>query len=908
MARGKILSFPPTRGSTANTADRSAEALSLLRNFEESCKGWFWSTDKSGNVVYLSDSVSRLLCDQPDALIGTTFAELFAPADESSPVRERLPFILGRQSNFDKLTLQTVNAGDKRWWEVSGCPQFDHAGRFTGYRGYGVDITEQLQSSHTASQLAMYDPLTALPNRLSMSKCLAAGLAAFGQPGKSCAVFLIDLDRFKQVNDSLGHPAGDALLKQVADRLLKIAGDREKVFRLGGDEFQIVLTDCDDRGVLGGIAKEIIASLSQPYSVEGSRCVIGASVGIAIGPFDGRTAEDIMRNADLALYAAKGSGRGCFRFFSGELLQVAEDRRVLEEDLRDALSSGQLSLFYQPIVCTRTNCVKGVEALIRWQHPTRGTISPELFIPIAEEANLINRLGEWIIRKACEDAANWPAEIRVAVNVSPIQFANESLPTIVTSALASSGLAPDRLELELTEGVFLSESFETDSMFATLKEIGVRLALDDFGTGYSSLGYLKTAPFDKIKIDQSFVRGATIAGSRNGAIIAAIVALANALEMETTAEGIESFDQLDLIRSLGVSHVQGYVYSKAVPTEQLMSRLEAGEWVIKPSGPAKQRSDRRSMYRKAGAILGSYYHSVLVRNLSESGALIEGLVDVPLGTQIILDFGDCQLEVATVRRMTKRQYGVEFGQPLVSDGIGGLCTSHRVSPYLLSKAGILPSDHMGESRVWDEANSASVETLADALGLPMPAKAVQMPTKSPFGTVNQQAGPNRHDGEAGLAGGNRLDGVNPLQSLSTLNPGGVTHRQLTSDELVRLKQAVEASHNPQLKHIIALVVLTGARLQDLLVSKWSDVDLDGPVWRFPSSSSSGGSAEIKLSAAALAVIQQLPQWDGCPYVLANPRTRKPYNSFFGSWDAARKKARLGNVSIHDLRNSTTRIW
>jgi diguanylate cyclase (GGDEF)-like protein/PAS domain S-box-containing protein len=907
MARGKILSFLPTRHGTASGRDKSSEALSLLRNFEESCKGWFWSTDESGNLIYLSDSVSRLLSDKPDGLLGTTFAELFAPPEEGLAVRERLPFILGRQSNFDKLTLQTTNAEDKRWWEVSGYPQIDNAGRFTGYRGYGVDVTEQLQSSHHASQLAMYDPLTALPNRLSMSKCLAAGLAGFGQPGRSCAIFLIDLDRFKQVNDSLGHPAGDALLKQVADRLLKIAGDREKVFRLGGDEFQIILTDCDDRGVLGGIAKDIIASLSQPYSVEGSRCIIGASVGVAIGPFDGRASEDLMRNADLALYAAKGSGRGCFRFFSGELLQAAEDRRVLEEDLRDALSTGQLSLFYQPIVCARTNCVKGAEALARWQHPTRGRISPELFIPIAEEANLIDRLGEWILRKACEDAAKWPADIRVAVNVSPIQFANDSLPAIVTSALANSGLSSDRLELELTEGVFLSESFETDSMFATLKGIGVRLALDDFGTGYSSLGYLKSAPFDKIKIDQSFVRGATIAGSRNGAIIAAIVALANALEMETTAEGIESFDQLDLITSLGVSHVQGYVYSKAVPTEELTRRLETGDWVIKPSGPAKQRSDRRSMYRKAGAILGSYYHSVLIRNLSESGALIEGLIDVPLGTQIIVDFGDCQLEVATVRRVINRQYGIEFGQPLVSDGIGGLCTSHRVSPYLLSKAGILPSDHMGESRVWDEANASSVETLADALGLRMPATLIQAASPAKSAAAGHQAGDKRHDGQAGLRGGSTLDGVNPLQSLSMLNPGGFVPCQLTSEELRRLKSAVEASHNPQLKHIIALVVLTGARVQDLLAAKWSDLDLDVPVWRVPTSSLNTVN-DIILSPAAVDVVRQLPRWDGCPYVLANPQTRKPYHSIFGSWDAARKKSRLGNISIHDLRNTASRVW
>lgn len=860
----------------------------LLKNFEESCKGWFWSTDKAGHLTYLSGSLSRLLCSDPNKLLGSAFADLFVPAEHTSAVRERLPFLLSRHTSFEKLSLRTANSGDKRWWEVSGSPQFDAAGNFMGYRGYGVDITEQLQSSESASQLAMYDPLTGLPNRLSMSKCLTASLATLERPGRSCAVILMDLDRFKQVNDSLGHPAGDALLKQVAERLLTIVGDREKIFRLGGDEFQIILPDCDNRGTLGEIASSIIASLSQPYSVEGSRCVIGASIGLAVAPFDGRMSEELMRNVDLALYAAKGSGRGCFRFFSGELLQAAEDRRILEEDLRDALAKGQLSLSYQPIVSTRSSCVTGVEALIRWHHPNRGLISPALFIPIAEEANLIDRLGEWTLRKACEDAATWPAEIRVAVNVSPIQFANDALPQIVMSALASSGLAPNRLELELTEGVFLSESTETDTMFTSLKDIGVRLALDDFGTGYSSLGYLKTAPFDKIKIDQSFVRDATQAGSRNGAIIAAIVALAEALSMETTAEGIESLDQLDLIQSLRVSHVQGYVYSKAISSEALCQRLESGEWVIDPSGPAKQRSDRRSMYRKIGAILGGYYHSVIIRNLSETGALIEGLVDVPLGTQIIVDFGECQLVVATVRRVGKRQHGIEFGQPLVSDGIGGLCTSQRVSPYLLSQAGLSASDHLGPPRALNPAKDFAVERFAQSLGLNLPARAI--PVADPLATVR-----------------NTLSGTNPLLSPSLLNPGSIAQRPLTAQEMERLKKAVATSHNPQLKNIVALVVLTGVRLQDLLAAQWHDFDLEAGIWT-NRSSSLAMQAQISLSAAAIDVLRKVPRWPGCPHVIANPRTRKPYHSIFGSWDAARKKAGLDTVSLHDLRNNISKAW
>ena len=341
----------------------------------------------------------------------------------------------------------------------------------------------------------------------------------------------------------------------------------------------------------------------------------------------------------------------------------------------------------------KTNVVTGFEALIRWNHPERGNISPALFIPIAEETNLIGELGEWALQKACEQAATWPGRLRVAVNVSPIQFANDLLPKMIEGALSSSGLSPDRLELEITEGVFLQETSDTDAMFQALKKIGVRLALDDFGTGYSSLGYLRTAPFDKIKIDQSFVRTATEPGSRNGAIIAAIVALAAALDMDTTAEGIESLDQLAMIRDLNVSHVQGFVYSQAVSNEILLERLKAGEWSINPSGPAVTRGDRLSMFRKIGAIHENHCYNVVLRNLSVSGALIEGILDVPEGTKFVLDFGDGQLAVSTVVRSIGHQQGLAFEERLVNDGNGGLCTSRRISPYMLAAAG-MPISHL----------------------------------------------------------------------------------------------------------------------------------------------------------------------------------------------------------------------
>lgn len=670
------------------TLDGSSEAVLILKNHEESGQGWFWATNSEGELTYLTAAMTQKLQSDAETLIGARFADLFAYGEDTAGNRRTLSFVLSKRSKFSKLAVVINHGSGECWWELSGCAQFDKAGEFCGFRGSGVDVTEQRRSSEQASQLAMYDPLTGLTNRRRMGQVLETTLQAFGKQNRSCAIMLIDLDRFKQVNDTLGHPAGDALLKQVAERLLKILGDKEKVCRLGGDEFQIILPDEEDRGAIGDLATHIIGALSQPYSVDGSRCVIGASVGIAVSPYDGKTSEELIRNADLALYAAKGGGRGRFRFFTSEFLRAAEDKRILEEDLRDAVLKGEMAMHYQPVVCTKTNCVTGVEALIRWKHPERGMISPALFIPIAEEANLIEKLGEWALRRACEDAAQWPGKLRVAVNVSPIQFANEQLPAIVKSALTGANLPANRLELEITEGVFLSDSTETDDMFASLKRIGVRLALDDFGTGYSSLGYLRTAPFDKIKIDQSFVRGATEPGSRNGAIIAAIVALADALGMDTTAEGIESLDQLELVRKLQVSHIQGYVYSKAVEHDVLCKMLEAGDWVIEPSGPARQRDDRQSVYRRASAVHDDHCYQVVIRNISVTGALMEGLVDVPVGTRFVLDLGEGQLAVAKVRRSEGHQQGLEFDERLVSDGCGGLCTRHRVSQYMLSLAGL----------------------------------------------------------------------------------------------------------------------------------------------------------------------------------------------------------------------------
>ncbi len=673
---------------TGGSKMAARDALRMIGSLEDSDLGFFWITDEHGNLTYISKSAEDAFGRPLDEIEGSSLSNLFSSQTSGENQQHSLPFILTKQRKFIELPFKAEIDKDDVWWELSGIPQFDENDAFVGFFGIGEDISEQRSAEDEENRLIHFDSLTGLSNRASMSKTLESTLASFRQQKRACALMQVDLDRFKLINDTLGHPAGDTLLKHVSERLMRIVSGNGEVARIGGDEFQILLPDWDDRGNLSDMANAIISSISQPYTVEGSRCVIGASVGIAISPFDGRTPDDLIRSADMSLYAAKGAGRGRFSFFSEKLLETVNERKVLEDDLRDALKKGEVILNYQPLVKSENDKVSCFEALMRWKHSERGFISPEIFIPIAEETKLVLELGAWAIQQACEDATKWPGKVRVAVNVSPIQFADSRLPQVVSKALKDTGLDPDRLELEITESVFLEETSETEDMFAALKKLGVRLALDDFGTGYSSLSYLQNAPFDKIKIDQSFVRGSSEPGSRNGAIIAAIVALADALDMDTTAEGIEAHDELEWIKSLNVSQIQGYIYSKPIPHEDVLNQFKKGEWAIEPVGPALQRADRMSIFRKVRLIFGDNCEPCVVRNLSKTGALIEGLMCLPKGTKLVVDLGDGQLAVATVRRSDDNQMGVEFEQRLISDGFGGLCTRRRVSPYLMAAAGL----------------------------------------------------------------------------------------------------------------------------------------------------------------------------------------------------------------------------
>ncbi len=663
----------PPEEPSAPVNIRDNEALELLRNYEETGLGWFWSTNEQGHITYITNTFAKALGMSANDLLGQPILDLFARDATEENAQRSLRFLFTKRTQFVELNVRSALEDKELWWAISGIPQFDKERNFKGYRGVGTDITEQRRTSADTERLALCDPLTGLANRAAISHELEMTLAAYQTQKRSCSIMLLDLDRFKVVNDSLGHPAGDELLKQVASRLQHVVGDAGKIARIGGDEFQVLLPTWSDKAALASLADEIIKVVSHPYSIEEGRCIIGTSIGIAISPFDGDSSKKLIKNADIALYAAKSAGKGQHFFFTAELEDLAEQRRILEQDLGDAIANDELELVYQPIIDVHSSSVSGFEALMRWHHPERGDISPGVFIPIAEETNLIVPLGQWALREACLVAQSWPEGIRVSVNVSPVQFADEDFAENLKEILVDTNFQPDRLEIEVTESVFLDESSISDQIFADIKQLGVRLALDDFGTGYSSLSYLQNSPFDKIKVDQSFVRGARKAGSNSEAIIAAIVALSNALGATTTAEGVETIDELEWIKSLNVDQVQGHVFSKPLKAKEIEGKFNDGQWFAQPSGPKSQRADRISMFRRVTLMHEGTEFTGVIRNISETGALVDGLDDVPIGTEFKLDFGHRKTAICTVRRATKSQIGVEFKEPLIRDGDGGYC-------------------------------------------------------------------------------------------------------------------------------------------------------------------------------------------------------------------------------------------
>ncbi|HZG45503.1 MAG TPA: EAL domain-containing protein, partial [Allosphingosinicella sp.] len=596
MRKGRFAGL--VRGTSPEREEEAAptRADGFVALAEQQGVAWFWETDAHGDLSYVSAEAAPLIRPDQPSLVGRPFAELLLVEQgaEESGGRPAIGFHMESRFPFRDVAV-SPNGVRNQIWLLSGTPRFDEVGRFLGFRGFATPQTAERQQQSEASRMGRFDSLTGLPNRAHMEGLLDEALANSDRRKQSCGLFLIDLDRFKQVNDTLGHPAGDVLLQRVAERLTAVLGDEGQAGRIGGDEFEAIFPGIGEEGRLAAIAERLIDLVSQPYLIHGHDVSIGASVGIAISR-PGRTyRQALVKEADLALYAAKRAGRGTSRFFEPEMHAQENDRRVLESDLKSAVAKGQLKLLYQPIISVATETVVGFEALVRWSHPTRGPLPPADFLAIAEASGQMAALGEWILRTACREAATWPVHLRLAVNIAAGQL-NPGFAAMLTNALASSRLAPDRLDLEVQEAVLTADDPAVREALMAAHQLGVALCLDDFGCGPTSLSSLKDVPLDRLKLHPTFLASALNKNARARTLATALMRLAEGLGMQVTAEGAERLEDLQLIRSLGCDHVQGYLFGRPMEQDEA-SALAADSKPVDAKEAARTRPPRHSLIR-----------------------------------------------------------------------------------------------------------------------------------------------------------------------------------------------------------------------------------------------------------------------------------------------------------------------
>jgi diguanylate cyclase (GGDEF)-like protein len=562
--------------------ERTETVSLLLREYESSDADWLWQTNSQLCFQDVSSRFARALGRRAGDLEGMSVLDLL-PQGPSGPGKDVRPgrgngsiaASLEKRAPFTEMILPVTGREGTKYIELSARPRFNSQGRFLGYRGVGSDVTAARMAADRIEHMARHDALTGLPNRLQLTDDLGAALVRARAEDGQCGILLIDLDRFKAINDSLGHVAGDHLLQQVSVRFAPLLSPGMTAGRLGGDEFAVIIPRAGDKMRVKSLGLDIIEAIKEPFFYNDQHLFVGASIGIAFGPIDGGSVDELIRNADLALYRAKDEGGNGLCFYEPSLHAQAEERRRIELALRSAMENEEFTLVYQPVVDAQTGRIGSFEALLRWNNAILGEIEPTRFIPIAEETGLLSRIGDWVLRHACAEAAKWPKAISVAVNVSPRQLQDPTFVLTLVSAVSQSGLDPHRLELEITESVFLNVTPLTRRVLQQIRALGVRLAMDDFGTGYSSLGYLRAADFDTLKIDRSFIKSLSKGDPESSAIIKAVVALAGSMGMKTVAEGVETPEQLEIVRALGCDQVQGFVISDPVPAEQAKTLLAA---------------------------------------------------------------------------------------------------------------------------------------------------------------------------------------------------------------------------------------------------------------------------------------------------------------------------------------------
>lgn len=558
--------------------DRQKQLVDLLlRDFEEHASDWLWEISPTGHLRHVSARLAESFGLPARHLVQRAFLDLLSwmqPPDDpqAAEALSRLTSCMRLGQPFRDLELPVLVGHELRWWSLSAKPLHDEHGRAAGWRGVGADVTQTRQARDELARLANYDALTGLANRHRFGKELDRLASDLTVPTRPCALLFLDLDNFKTINDSLGHGVGDQLLRRVGARLRTCMAEGDLLARLGGDEFALLTWRHASVEAAALLADRLLAVLADPCQLDDVLVEVRGSIGVALAPRDGADPQSILQCADLALYAAKAAGRNTFRFFEPAMAETARARARLQHELGVALAAEQFTLFFQPQLHLDSGEVIGFEALVRWQHSERGLIGPGEFIPVAEETGQIVHLGTWVLREACRQASRWPGDLRVAVNLSAVQFRSSALIDLVDDALASSGLAPERLELEITESALIEDHEGAQATLMALRSRGVRVAMDDFGTGYSSLAYLRRFTLDKLKIDGMFVRSLDSDPDAQ-AVVTAIISLARALRLDTTAEGIETGEQLVMLRALGCDDVQGYLIARPMPGAEVPAYL-----------------------------------------------------------------------------------------------------------------------------------------------------------------------------------------------------------------------------------------------------------------------------------------------------------------------------------------------
>jgi diguanylate cyclase (GGDEF)-like protein len=574
---------------TRELKERNETVQLLLNYYDEEASDWLFECGPEGQIINPSDR----FCEAAQLSRRELGAMRFTQFMLDSPGRTSFRQHLAAGEPFRDLVVPVSIANDVRWWSLSSRPVRNGQGESNGWYGFIADVTKTRLAEEKAAFMENYDVLTGLPNRHLFSETLGTSLRR-RQAADLVAVLQIDLSQFKAINDSHGHNAGDRVLAEVGKRIESVVPPHAMIGRLGGDEFAVIIENARNPELSLRTAKAVSAALNRPVEIDGQQMPLGACIGVAHGPVDGESAEEVMRAADLALHDAKARGRHGASLFVPEMQAQAKERRQLELDLRGALARHELEVHYQPLLNASSGKTVGYEALLRWNHPKRGMVPPVQFIPIAEESGQIIPIGAWALREALMEASRWPEDIFISVNLSPIQMRDPRLVSTIFMALSASGVAPHRVELEITESVLLTDSEENLALLHKIRDLGVKIVMDDFGTGYSSLSYLRSFPFDKIKIDRCFVTDLA-EQSDSQAIVSAVIKLAEELGMCTLAEGVENMEQLDRLRSTGCEQVQGFLFSRARPANELEHH--------RPGRPAPGNPQRASVtpFRK-GAV------------------------------------------------------------------------------------------------------------------------------------------------------------------------------------------------------------------------------------------------------------------------------------------------------------------